>query len=293
MNVTLTSFGNTCNIDYAFGDFKCSRIKHYNEKIRKYIGLLHDGAKISGYLIHFRKKATEWRNRHSTYRQIWERETLTEKNIQLILQYGRLRGPQGKLLVASSGGTSTVPVQTVGTNVYEERLSNTLAHVPVRPERTRKYVRIEWSPKETLTFIKIMLEESPKFYDENGKSKRSGFYKYIEDTYVTHKKLLHEDRNSFTLRCYWGDLCRTIRDPKYREAAVALYELDKESLQKIMDIPAFQVPSKGRRYEEYRIKAVVRKYREMNPPGPGEADTSKEAGERTKRQRAPPRRLNL
>jgi hypothetical protein len=89
---------------------------------------------------------------------------------------------------------------------------------------------------------------------------------------VTHKK--PEDRNSSTIRCDWDDLCRTIRDPKYRGAAVALYELDEGSVSKILDIPDVQLPSKGKKHEENRIKAVVRKYKEMDPLILGEAHTN-------------------
>jgi len=211
-------------------------------------------------------------------------------NMQLLLQCARLRGPEGKVLVASSNGLSTAVCSGVKSGSSDNQLQ-TQVPVPIRPERLRKYVRIEWSPQETLSFIKIMLEESPKFFDEHGQPRRNGFYKYIEDTYVTHKKQLHEDRNLSTIRSYWGDLCRTIRDPKYRGAAVALYDLDEGSVSRILDIPDVQLPSKGKKYEENRIKAVIRKYKD--PFGLGEAHTSKEASQTLKRQRAPPCQLNL
>jgi hypothetical protein len=55
---------------------------------------------------------------------------------------------------------------------------------------------------------------------------------------------------------------------------VAIYELDEESILKILDIPDVQLPNKGKKHEGNRIKAVMRKYKEMNPSGPGEVQTN-------------------
>lgn len=54
---------------------------------------------------------------------------------------------------------------------------------------------------------------------------------------------------------------------------MTLYDLDEDSVSKILGIPDVQLPSKGKKHEVKRIKAV-RKFKEMNPFGPGEALTN-------------------
>lgn len=47
---------------------------------------------------------------------------------------------------------------------------------------------------ESLTWI--ILEEQSKFFYPCGKSIRPGFYKHVEETYLTERKLLHPNRNA-------------------------------------------------------------------------------------------------
>lgn len=167
-------------------------------------------------------------------------------------------------------------------------------NIAVRPDIVRKFYQTEWKPEETKVFINIMLQEKTKYFDAQGRSIRPGFYKHIEETYVIEKKVLHQNRSSSTIRSYWGDVCRTIRDDKYRKTAVALYQLDDETVDKILTMPVEQVPSKGKEHDSSRIRAVVRKFKEMNPGNEPLASTEEEGVmNQGRRRRIPTTRMNL
>lgn len=222
------------------------------------------------------------------------------ENTAMLLKYAKLRGPGGKLLLVSSefrmtvAGMPTLRTQNFFSTSTDD--GSSAQNIPVRPDIVRKFYQTEWKPEETKVFIDIMLQEKSKYFDAQGRSIRPGFYKHIEETYVMEKKLLHPNRNSSTIRSYWGDVCRTIRDEKYRAAAVALYQLDDETVNKILAMPVQQVPSKGKEHDNCRIRAVVKKLKEMNARNEPLACTEGEGADATsqgKRRRIPTTRMNL
>jgi hypothetical protein len=256
----------------------CRKIKHYNQRLRKCAKSCDDDGQRTNYLKYleyFRDSARQWQVRHQKCRQEWEIEALQAENIAMLLKYSKLRGPGGKLLLAISESHPDLPKIRMQISTYISAQKE-IAQICRPAVIVRKFYQTEWKPEETKIFINIMLQEKIKYFDAQGRSIRPGFYKYIEETYVLEKKLLHPNRNSSTIRSYWGNLCRTIRDEKYRKAAVALYQLDDETVNKILTMPVEQVPSKGKEHDSSRIRAVVRKFKEMNPGNEALATTEGE-----------------
>lgn len=229
----------------------CRRIKHRNESLRSSISDLISSGKESNYLSHHRSQASAWSKRQAKHRKDWEREVLIDRNMQLLKGIKKLRGPGARLIMDVGAGCS-------GSHMVSKTLPSTMT-VPVRQERVQRFVRTPWTAEETKLLIKVILKAI-----EEGTA-RSGFYKYIEHTYVGQEKpsVLHPSRNASNIRGHWGDLCRTVRDEVLRDAAVALYDLDEETLNKILNLPQSHVPSKG--HDDRRIAAVIKKHKELNP----------------------------
>lgn len=196
-----------------------------------------------------RHEAGAWSKRQALYRKDWERQVLLDKNIELLQEMKKLRGPRGRVIIERGTGCCRTHIHSLPAQMA----------VPVRQERLKRFARTPWTVEESKSLIHIILKEI-----DDGKI-TSGFYKYIEHTYVGHEtaSLLHPSRNSSNIRGHWGDLCRTIQDQIFRDAAVALYELDEETLHKILTVPDKYVPSKG--HDDRRVAAVIRKHRELNP----------------------------
>ena len=77
---------------------------------------------------------------------------------------------------------------------------------------------------------------------------------------------------------------------------MALYQLDDETVNKILALPVQQVPSKGKEHDNCGIRAFVKKFKEMNAGNEPLASTEEEGADATnqgKRRRIPTTRINL